>query len=488
MTVNAIGKPFVWPCVVLLVLVSSGFCGAEEPATTQRERELLTMMEKLEARVSELEQRLEAQAEGQQPAAALEQRVAQVEEAVEEGEKRGATDFRVFWKEGLRFETDDKKFKIRVGGRIQNDWAFFDQDRDLERVFGDENDGTEFRRARINLQGEIYDSVVFRAEYDFAGNTGDGKFKDVYIGLKNLPVVGNLRLGHFKEPFGLEQVASTNYPTFLECSLPDVFTPSYNLGLMAHNYALDGRLTWAVGAFKDVDNFPSDDDSDEDQGFNFTGRVTGLPWYRDDGRRLLHLGLAYSHRNPDGAVVGGWPQRWRQRPESHLANRYVDTGGFQGFRLIDARADDVDLFGAETALVYGPFSLQGEYMLAEVDTDFDGNRDFDGYYVQASYFLTGEHRPYQTSAASFGRVKPKDNFSLGKGKGWGALELALRYSSLDLDSGPIRGGQEDNFTLGANWYLNPNTRIMLNYVMADIDHDLYDGDLNILQSRFQVDF
>ncbi len=471
-------------CPALLALLWSTTAVPEKGALTAREKGLLKKVEALEKRVLELERRLDQHKGVAQTPAELQERVDKIEADREDQEKGPAdNDFRVFWKDGLRFETQDKKFKFRVGGRLHNDWAFFDQDRDLERVFGDEEDGTEFRRARIDIRGEIYDSVVFREEYDFAGNTGEGKFKDVYLGLKHLPVVGNLRLGHFKEPFGLERLTSDEYVTFLERGLPNVFAPGRNLGLMAHNYALDGRLTWAVGAFKNVDDFPSDDDSDEDQGFSFTARVTGLPWYQDDGRKLLHLGVAYSHRNPDGAVLG-----WRQRPECHLANRYVNTGGYQGFRLVDARMDDVDLFVAEAALVYEPFSLQGEYMVADVDTDFAGNRHFDGYYVQASYFLTGEHRPYKTSAGEFDRVRPNRNFSLGDERGCGAWELALRYSSLDLDSGIIRGGQEDNFTLGVNWYLNPNTRIMLNYVMADIDHDLYDGGLDILQARFQVNF
>ena len=438
------------------------------------------MVKALEQRVSELEKKLEP-LEEREAGDQLKQRLARIEATIKE--EALPNELRASWKDGLCFESRDKRFALKVGGRIQCDWAFFDQDGDLKLAVGDEDDGVEFRRARINLEGRIYDTVGYRAEYDFAGNNGQGKFKDVYIALTQLPVIGNLKLGHCREPFGLERCTGVSYHTFMELPLPTVFAPNRNLGLMLHNAVLDERLTWAVGAFKDVDDFPSDDDSDEDQGYAVTARLTGLPWYRDEGRKLLHLGLAYSHRNPDGAVPG-----WQTRPESHLANQYLNTEAFEGFRLVDARMDDVDLWGTEAALIHGPFSLQGEYMRADVDSDFAGDLSFDGYYVQGAYFLTGEHRPYKRSSAAFGRVRPRRNFSLRGERGWGAWEAALRYSHLDLNDGVIRGGEEENYALGLNWYLNPNTRVMLNYVRAAIDHDLYDGDLDILQSRFQIDF
>jgi phosphate-selective porin OprO/OprP len=461
---------------------------AQDQPLTERERMLLERVEALEKRIEDLEKNQAARqavkaVQQEQSQAQLEGRVTEIETKLDEEEESSATDLRAFWKDGLRFETKDGAFKLRIGGRIQNDWAWFDQDEELKLAVADEQDGTEFRRARIRLDGQIYDNLFYRAQFDFAGSDGQGKFKDVYMGLKNIPYVGTLKIGHFKEPFGLEQLTSDNYLTFLEYGLPDVFTPARNLGVSVSNSAFDKRLAWAAGLFKQTDDFPSFNDSDEDQGYVVTARLTGLPWYADEGRKLLHLGLAYSHRNPDGA-----PVRYRQRPESHLANRYLDTNGAAGYRLIDARADDIDLWGLEWALVLGPFSLQSEYMTSMVETTFGGDFDFDGYYVYGSYFLTGENRRYKLDSGKFDRIKPTRNFSFGEDGGWGAWEVAVRYSTLDLNDGIIRGGQEDNWTLGLNWYLTPNSRMMLNYVMADIEHDLYEGDLNIFQTRFQIDF
>ncbi|RMF25515.1 MAG: porin, partial [Deltaproteobacteria bacterium] len=155
----------------------------------------------------------------------------------------------------------------------------------------------------------------------------------------------------------------------------------------------------------------------------------------------------------------------------------VDTGSIA--------ADAVDLFGAEAAVVLGSASLQGEYMHAAVDASSGSSPDFAGYYVQASYFLTGERRPYKRSHGAFGRVKPRRNFLGKEGRGPGAVELAVRYSSLDLSDAAVAGGELDDVTAGVNWYLNPNTRVMANYVHADLDAA---GEADVFQMRFQIDF
>jgi phosphate-selective porin OprO/OprP len=398
---------------------------------------------------------------------------------------------------GLRIASADKRYELRIGGSIGYDVAWFRQDDELKQAVGDEQDGTGFRFARLRLQGKLAENVGFRAEYDFAGeNAADSpKFMDVYIDYLGIPWGGgrafDVRAGHFREPFSLEEMTGIANRTFTERSLANVFVPSRNAGVQVSD-ALFGeaekeRLTLALGVFKETDDWPSSNDSDEDQGYIVTGRVTGLPYYEEDGRRLVHVGLSYSHRNPEGA-----PLRYGVRPESRLALfRYADTSSLPvGFRLRDARAETVDLIGGELAAVYGPFSVQGEYIRSEVDTTFGGGLSVDGYYAQASYFLTGEHRPYRNASGLFDRVTPKTNASWksGQERGWGAWEVAARWSSVNLDDGWLRAGQHDAATLGLNWYLNPNARIMWNVTRNFVDHDLYEGDFDAFQTRFQVEF
>ncbi|MGI9592632.1 MAG: porin [Myxococcota bacterium] len=140
-----------------------------------------------------------------------------------------------------------------------------------------------------------------------------------------------------------------------------------------------------------------------------------------------------------------------------------------------------------------PSRFQTEYTNSWVQ-GARGQRDlhFWGLYAYASYFLTGEHRPYELGKGRFGRLKPKKNFNPFKG-GWGAWEIAARYSYLDLDDRNIRGGTLWDVTAALNWYLYPNFRWMLNYVHGDVRRRITRGQsirgaADIVQTRFAMDF
>ena len=403
--------------------------------------------------------------------------------------KAGLTPEYFSWKNGLRFKTGDGKFKFKLGGRIMNDWGWFKEDKDVQESIGDQVDGTEFRRARLYISGDIYKNIGFKAQYDFASG-GRPDFKDVYMELKKIPVLGNFRVGHFKEPFSLEMQNSSKYMTFMERGLNNVFAPERNTGFMLYNHALNKRMTWAMGVFRNADGFgDSEGNRRTEGGYSFSGRITGLPWYEDEGRKLIHTGLSYSHQNAfatddptDPGLDTGF--QFASKPEIHLASDFVDTGRFT--------ADFANLINPELAIVYGSFSLQTEYTFADINRKRStiGSNDFTGFYVYGSYFLTGEYRKFETKNGAFGRVKPNKNYYWGKGMG--ALELTARYSKLDLSDRDIDGGNLDDITLGVNWYLNPNTRVTLNYVHADTDlsnvGDTKDGNADLVAMRFYIDF
>ncbi len=505
---SAVGK--CCAIAVTIMVLFAWVCGADE--VTAREQALLDTVQqlleanqRLEARVEQLEKHIGlSQSEQETP-----EKPASPVPATDTSAKELPTSttapvppphasakdkiaLETYWKRGLWFESTDKAYSVHIGGRIQTDCAWFDSPRTFRFLQGntllpqvsEEEDGVEFRRARLQVSARIYDDYIFKAQYDFAGDSGTTSFKDVYVGMCNVPYVGTIKLGHLQEPFGLDELISNNDRTFMEIALLNAFIPDRNYGLLLSNQVLNKRLNWALGVFHTTDNNPGDNDSQEDTGWNVTGRLTGVTWYdKETGRRVLHLGCAFSHRDPDGML------RYRQRPEAHLANVYLDTRRYNSdgsYR--DINADAVNLYALEAALQCGPVSVQGEYMRSEV-TPFDGaGLDFDGWYVQASYFLTGEHRPYSLNSGIFGRVVPNHSFSLQGERGWGAWELALRYSELNLNDSMVYGGSENNVGVGINWYLNGNARIMLNYIHADITDVLYHGDVDILQSRFQVSF
>lgn len=452
---------------------------------TDQERELEKLVRQLIDKVERLERRV-VELEGGEIARPTQQRIEKLEQSVEEIQAsspppaqakewqqmrkwmNNPLTLRPFWKDALNFESNDGSVKLKIGGRIQNDWAFFAEDSDIERRLGvNFGDGTEFRRARIYISGQFGNDTEFKAQYDFAG--GDADFKDVFLGFKNVDQVGNIRVGQFKEPFSIEQQTSSNYLTFMERSLVNTFVPSRNVGVMFYDSSEDQRMTWAVGVFRQTDSFG---DGVGGRDYNVTGRVTFLPIYEDDGKKLLHLGLSYTHQNYENDRM-----RFRARPESHLSPRLVDTGVFL--------AERGDFVGVEVAWVDGPFSIQGEYVHAFIDgpSRFFGDPEFYAASLQASYFLTGEHRPYRKSSGAFTRVRPLENYS--KQGGTGAWELAARYSYLTLNDHNIRGGRLKDLTLGVNWYWNPNFRMMWNYVLANPNKG---SDVSIFQWRIQLAF
>jgi phosphate-selective porin OprO/OprP len=381
----------------------------------------------------------------------------------------GETPLNVFWKDGLHIDSADKRIQLRIGGRIQNDWVLWSGTKDIEDALGDNiSSGTEFRRARLYLGGTMYERLIFMAEYDFA--EGDSAFKDVFVGITKVPVAGTVRVGHFKEPFSLEELGSDNFSTFVERGLPNIFAPSRQTGLGMNNAFFDQRVTVGLSVFNLTDSVSGNSTGDN---FQFAGRVTGLPFYAKDGAQLLHLGFSYWYVNPDDSE---W--RVRQRPEVHLSPRWVDTGVFG--------SDDVNNVSVEAAAMWGPFSVQGEYMFADVNSKTTAtlpntNDPFlSGFYVAASWVITGEHRSYKRDEAAFSGVDPERDFLRG---GYGAFEVAARYSQLDLDNEGVSGGLLNDETVGINWYLNPNARVMLDYVHADLDHV---GSADAVVTRFQV--
>jgi len=460
-------------------LVAAGLLLARPIQAKNVAAEILDIL-KANGQISEQQYRdlmIKAQAEDEKVEAAsgLTQKVEGLEKNV--GKKNFLA---AYWKGGLRLDSADGQFKLKIGGRIQNDWAVYSTDEELRRQFGRIGDGSEFRRARLFMEGSVYGNIKYKFQYDFASSD---PFKDAYIQIKKVPMAGNFTVGHFKEPFSLEELTSSKYITFMERSLPNVFSSSRNLGVRLNRSFMDKRATAAFGFFRQGNPADTSSTFGNSGTYNATTRLTMLPWYVEKGRQLVHLGLSYRHAFHDENE----PIRFRQRPEAHLGPRLVETPRFH--------VEDVDYFAPEVALVYGPASLQFEWMSALADRPTGEDLHYNGYYIFGSFFLTGEHRPYKTSSGAFNRVKPKKNFDW-KG-GYGALELAARYSMIDLNDEDMNGGELSNFTFGVNWYLNPNVRIMLNYVRAMLDEDdcYYKGDMgdhcgdaDIVQARFQVDF
>jgi phosphate-selective porin OprO/OprP len=375
------------------------------------------------------------------------------------------------WDQGLRIERNDKLFRLKIGARLEGDYALIRADQAIEDEIGRVGNYVEFRRAWITLSGTIAKRGVYKIQVDVTGQSAgdDNRNKYVrenYLGIRDLGFLGTVRIGWDQEPFSMNELSSSVTIPFMERALPAVFAPSYNPGISSHNHAFDRRMTWKFGLYESTG-----EDGNFDSRLDLTGRVTALPVYADKGRSLLHLGANYSHQFRDDLSL-----RYRRRPESHLAQRFVDTG--------DVATNDVNLYGLEVAALIGSTTLQSELILSQVNMVSDARRYFWGAYIQVSHVLTGELRPYVRTQGLFGRVVPEHYFDW-RGGGWGAWEIAARYSYLDLNDGNVRGGLLSDVSLGLNWYLRPHIRWMTNYVHAHLNGL---GDANIFQMRLGIDF
>jgi len=373
--------------------------------------------------------------------------------------------FSIKWDNGFKVENADKSIKLKFGGRIMYDIGFYSlNDQALENGYElKSSNGNEIRRARFFTSGTLYKNIDFKLQVDYAG--GKVVLKDVYFTIKNLPV-GNLRVGHFKEPIRLEALTSSKHMTFMERGLPISYMSDRNSGVMLFDQFADKKMSWQLGVFTGTD--ASSDKQEANGTYAITGRVAGL--VVKETENLVHLGAGYSYRKPQDDHTFGY----KVRPETHISNKYIVTNV--------SDVDNVNMYNLEALWIANSFALQGEYLTANVNAIED--QDFSSYYMQASYFITGDKKTYKNSMKGLGRVKPKKDFGEN---GSGAIELALRYSYID----GMNTDKMSNVTAGVNWHLNSAARVMANYVISNIDNQTTytgEGQFNAFQVRFMLDF
>ena len=342
---------------------------------------------------------------------------------------------------------------------------------DVDRFLNDDGrlaDAQTSRRKEFGFYVKkkgVYDATV---GYDFQART----WLDTYLRVQSKAIlgedVGALRAGFSKTPVGFEGNTSTGATTFLEAALPtQAIYANRRIGV---DWAWE-RSHYLINA----GYYSGGDLNGDNDGRMLAARVAWVP-HKQPGD-VIHLGVSASEESPDGTVDGRGiytppTERLRARPEAGLAARLVDSGNL-------LPTDHIDRIGFEGLWIRGPWSLQGEYLHAAVK--LDGGRpsyDASGYYAFASWVVTGESRPY--SGGNVDNIKPKGAY--------GALELALRYSELDLNDSPIAGGRESDWTLGANWYINRHLKLQANYVHVQSNRRNLVVDPNVLEARAQIQF
>jgi phosphate-selective porin OprO and OprP len=381
------------------------------------------------------------------------------------------------WRHGLRFESADKAFSLSVGGRLQFDGVQYLTSRAVRGAVPGVTpleDGVSFRRARLDMSGTIYKHVDFFAQVDFVNGfvavpganprlTDAAYPTDLWVTFRELPVIGNLRVGNQKPLYSFEHLTSSRFLNFLERSpgfdaFAEGFNNGFQPGVAAFDTYADKHGTWGVGVFKTTRNpFGWNVGRGE---VEVNGRVTYLPVYEDGGRRLLHVGVGGADRGLDDGQARFRARLDARNSPSGFASLLADTGLFNGSHQ--------QLLVPELVAVAGPLSLQSELYASWVEGTANGTAFVWSAYAELHWFLTGEHREYNRDTAVFGRVVPKSplDWSRAGFTGTGAWQLALRYGYLDLDTAGVAGGRSHTVTAGANWFLNPNMKVQFNYFVS----------------------
>ena len=347
---------------------------------------------------------------------------------------------------------------FEIGGQVQVDVDFFDG------AHNDQLKGSEsyVRRARLGLKHESKKGWEGEFEIDFDDEQNEVSITDAYVRYTDWNFA-EITFGKMKEPFGLENTTgSKNINTIERSVVTEAFKPGRNQGLMFSRFR--DFYTVEAGAFQ-----AAEDEQGLDS-YAMTGRVVWHPLNAD--RRVLHFGLSGSDRDMEVSEYNV-----NESLEVNSASSIIEGR--------DLLADKITQISVEGAFIFGPASLQAEWMEQEIsesaaeDTGISLTTTYSGNYVLASYFLTGESRGYKKG--SFSSVSPNRDS--------GAWELVVRRSSIELDD-MADTVKADTISVGVNYYATGRVRLMLAAAKSDVEgpDPEKSGDAESVQFRAQYEF
>ncbi len=405
--------------------------------------------------------------------ATLESRIADLEKSEQSQAKKNAE----------KQKKDSSKPTVKVGGRIQMDTGAFNQNDVSKNAIGNCENGSEFRRARLNVSGDFMEQFKYKFEVDFAA---DPVFKDTYIEVEKLPFLSGIKAGYYKEAYSLDCLTSSNYTWFIERSTPtNAITKNLgdrSMGISIGNWSEKKNYLWNLGVYDTKGIKPSDDRD----GVDLIGRLAFLIYENPLEGSFLHLGgsYAYKTRNESTAL------QFDAKPEYGLGLTSLSTGAIKDVRSLNA-------FSLELIWAWRSLAIQSEFYWLKLSDQ--NSSTISGGYVQAGYWLTGEHYNYQKGTGTLTRndvncpfARRCDNSRLLVSPG--AWQIAYRFSWFDLsDFNAAKSGTMYDHTFGLNWHLNTHIRLMLDYVVSN-NHYNYgtyadsNGIINVVAASFQINF
>jgi phosphate-selective porin OprO and OprP len=422
---------------------------------------------------------------------------------------------------------------IRLSGFFQVDDGLFSQTAASQGYYGDIQDGVGFRRARLQAIGKLTEFTNYSIEFDFA-QIGRPSFFDIWGEQTEIPILGTVRVGQFRQPGTMDSWTSVRHLEFLERSAAfQASDPFRRVGAMAYAMSEDERTSWAYSVFAtgltfwDGTNTVYSTFGDnragtqigDNGGVAFAGRITHLLHYDDasDGRYLWHVGAGYLYGQIGGSGSSGpaaktyrsfvFPEFFVGDPAGLGRTAAGTPAVLDSGRIL---ANNFSLFHVELAANHGAAHFQTEAMLETVDQFGGPTMVMPTAYFQCGYFLTGEHALYLKQPGVFDyNVVPHTPF-FGTGRrgqlaGWGAWEVAFRWSYVDMSGTNINPANQlsnnpgpppapslgvlNQPTVALNWWLNRYTRVQLNWIHSMPNLIGYGpAPFDIVGTRFQIEF
>ncbi len=363
------------------------------------------------------------------------------------------------------------------------------------------------RQARPIVEGTLGGFVDYRIMPDFAG--GRAIVQDAYVIAKFKPWFA-VTAGKFKSPFGLERLQTDVDTRFVERALSDRLVPNRDIGVQVSGDLLRGIVTYQAAYLNGSADGGSSDgnttsDADNNNAKDWVLRVFALP-FRDSqlfSLRGLGLGISASTVSANGQV-----DATGAATNSLLAG--YRTNGQQTFFSYRGGTTPTIAWGERTRIspqayyYYGPFGALTEYVQVKQEVRrvitathvAQESLTHKAWQFSVSWFATGEDNGYRVAA-------PKRPYVVG-GPGWGALELTVRVAALDIDDATFAGGANSfanpvgsaskarAWTLGANWALTQNFKLLANYEQTDFTGGAAAGadapTEKVLFTRFQLQY
>jgi phosphate-selective porin OprO/OprP len=375
-------------------------------------------------------------------------------------------------------KVDTKKgFDAKVTGRVFLESVTFSDPHVQSGTFARPNNIFGFREAQIDVGGSGFEILDYKVEISY--KDGNTSFSDVFLGVKKVPGLDYVRIGHHKVETGMGVLISALNTTAMETTTAtQTFSPNRRIGISQTYYFADERVRWFNGIFGSEaisGNKHLGGTTAEPRGIIYNSRLTFVPYYARDGARYFHFGGHYMYRdNPGGNNAANFAAPGTKIGGCNRASNW--------FTATAVGATEYNQGGLEAAWGYGPLALSSEFYAGS----FGKGRDMYGGYVEARCFLTGDCRPYNKRNGVQGGVKTKKNFLTaedfiqtchGAVKGFGiqsigAWEVYTQWGFTDSDRVSFAhvnniGGRSVDTVLGVTWYWNPNTRVMFEYVHSD---------------------